>query len=276
MTKVPLDSLLTRIKGQSVTWLTILLLSTIWSSAWATRDSLQGTTETEDGSSRSGSPANSYGGTTVPICDKYDTRMFFIRPVGVATKLGASATINACTLYVYMSTAPATSKTVNWWRIFKPWSEGSTNDADPGTGHGATWNCWDAISTDSSGWGTVGCANVSDAGSDNSSKGSGNDRTSTTMGSVATGTTSAVWLKLPITTATAQGWYDATMVENGVAVATTASGAWGVNASESASNKPYFVFEFTTSATALPSAIYKQGVSGLIYKAGESGKRSKP
>jgi hypothetical protein len=191
----------------------------------------------------------------------------------VASKLGTGATINACTLYVYVGTTN-NGKTIEARRVFKPWAEGTASAADPGTNPGATWTCWDADSDDSSGWGTAGCENASDAGSDNSSKGSGYDRKSTVEGSV-TMTASAGYYKVPITTALAQAWYDGTVTTNGVCLSTSGgSGAWFVNASENASNKPYFVFEYMTSgATGLPTAIYKQGVSGLIYEAGKSGKK---
>ena len=270
------DSLLTRIGALSVIWIIILLTSAICStSSWAVRDSCYGTTETEDGAGRSAAPANSYGGSTSLTGDKFDITKLLLRPLNVSTKLGAGATITACTLYFNVSSTN-NGKIVSAHRVFKPWPEGTASAADPGTNPGATWVCWDADSDDSSGWGTAGCENASDAGSDNSSKGSGNDRKVTAEGTVTLGASTGYY-KVVISNALAQAWYDGTAATNGVCLSTNASGAWFITTSENASGKPYFVFEYTTSGgAALPSAIYKQGVSGLIYKAGESGKRSKP
>ena len=209
--------------------------ATIWHNSTA---KIEGTTDIEDSHIDEGANAdNNYGGAnTIVIQESGSDFNGLIRVKNVAANLGASATIQFCSLsiYSYDQTGEPNIATI---RVFKPWVEGTQDggSAEPG----ATWNDWD---NDAYEWATAGCNNGDDGGSDNSGDGTGADRKISTEDIKAI-TTDGVWVHWEITPALAQGWYDETINEEGVMIRATGSNEIAYfNSTETGSLQPYWTF----------------------------------
>lgn len=191
-----------------------------------------------------------FGGATVLSLDAYHAnteRMGLVRVKSVSDNIVAGATISACTLFMYVN-ANYVDGTHPLYRVFKPWVEGDEAGVDDNDGD-ATWNDW---ASDASEWGTAGCMNASDAGSDNSSDESGYDRKSTPESSP--NITAVGWAGLPITSALATAWYQNTANENGIAISCHFGTGTGENTFRSTqytgtASDPYFAFVYSMGST---------------------------
>jgi hypothetical protein len=139
-----------------------------------------------------------------------------IRVKNVATLLGAGATnITAiCSLYCYSH--ERNPDTIYAYRVFKPFKEGIGTGQYCGaidtTINGATWGDWNCLNLE---WGTAGCGNASDAGTDNSGDGSDYDRKATAE-SPGVLINANGWYGFPISSELATAWYNGTANENGI------------------------------------------------------------
>lgn len=212
---------------------------THWST-WTAQDA-----SIEDTYISENSPENNYGGGAgIIIGNTANRRTGLIRVSVSSDSLGIGATVNACTLFMYVSTL-SEGGTAPIYRVFKPWVEGDENGTDNNDGD-ATWSDW---ASDASEWGTAGCNNANDGGDDNNSDGSGFDRKSA-YESTVTLDSASVWRKWAISAALAQNWYDGDDNDNGVSIEGKfgTGGARAILASTNSAgttSDPYFVFTYT-------------------------------
>ena len=214
--------------------------ATIWHNDSKTID---GTTNVEDNQLSSGNPDYNYG-TKVNLIFHALPKVP-MRVKNVASELGVNATISACvcSAYVYEMNV---SGDVSIYRIFKPWEEGSQDNATCES-PGCSYNDWGCTDNE---WTTAGCQSADDEGEDNSGDGTGADRKATAESTVEV--TGVGWWSWSITTALAQAWYDETANENGflfMGISNTYVIIWSTESVEV--EKPFFVFTYTTGA---PSA----------------------
>jgi len=170
-----------------------------------------------------------------------------IRPKNITSELGAGATnITAtCSLYCVVNLH---DDDISAYRVFKPWVEGILDGATcTGTGNGATGNDWDCLSLE---WGTILCANTSDAGSDNSGDGTDYDRKSTAESNVSV-TTVNTWYSWSISTELATGWYDGTIGERGIILL----------GSIDEGRNDFYSTEYTTDPTLCPFFVFTYDVA---------------
>lgn len=124
------------------------------------------------------------------------------------SSIPSNATISSAVLYLYATWDTGAACTINAHRIYKIWN-GETN---------VTWNDWDTTTKE---WGTVGCDNAADGQADNSSDGSGYDRTSTADATYSkTAWIGATWFSWNLTSL-AQLWVNGTISNNGVRISST-------------------------------------------------------
>ena len=232
---------------------------------WHNTQTSIGAAEIEDAGLVKGNPSFNYGTATGLILGWYSASYLYspiIRVLGVDNALGASATISACSCSLYIdATALLGTPDMIAYRVFKPWVEGITDGSgDPNAptgGGGATWDDWDA---DPSEWGTAGCNNASDAGSDNNSDGSGYDRKATGEAAATVITAGNAWYNWSITAALAQGWYNNTINENGIILiedSGTSEYGYYLLSTENATtaNRPRFSFTYTTGGGAAAASV---------------------
>jgi hypothetical protein len=197
-------------------------------------------------------PAYNYGGL-VSYFQIYSTpRTGLIRVLNVDDALGADATISAsvCSLYTLAVTSSCNG---SGYRVLKPWGEGTSSGADVNDGS-ATWDDW---ACDASEWGAAGCANASDAGADNSSDGSGYDRWATAEGTTTFAAVSN-WYTITISSVLAQGWYNLSYNENGIAIVYVSGGLVQFACTEyttDTTKRPRFSFTYTTGGAPAAASI---------------------
>ena len=176
---------------------------------------ISGTTDVEDASMRSNLPDNNYGAmTTLTVSAIFNS---VIRVKNLSSLLPANATITACVCSLYCTTSSLEAN-ISAYRVFKPWVEGDeigTNNDDGDV----TGNDW---ASDANEWGTAVCMCAGDDGVDNTQDGTcnaaGRDRKATAEAAATNVTTGSTWYAWSVTTALAQGWYDGTIEENGIAL----------------------------------------------------------
>lgn len=189
----------------------------------------------------SGFTYKNYGGAENMIASA-GQYVAIIRVKNVASELGAGATITGaiCSLYCYSEK----DATVDAYRVFKPWVEGTqvAGDEEPGV----TWDDWDMNVGE---WTTPPCDCANDDGVDNSTDGgecddaSRRDRKATAESQVVVDATG--WWGFTISTTLAQAWYDGTANENGLFLKAVSEEAW-FRSTEYSSNQPHFTFTYTT------------------------------
>ncbi len=205
---------------------------------------ISGTTNVEDGHFVQSASANNYGGLAnlqVRAHSSFEYRVP-IRCKNVSSELGVGATVTNCKLYFYNI---INNLTANYavYRIFKPWVEGTATGSPTGTG--VTWSDWQRTTLE---WGTSGCANADDGGSDNSGDGTGADRKATAEDTKSVDAVDT-WFYWTISNALVQGWYAETINEEGVLLEGTGAGDESYQrfeSTEAASNQPYWLITFTT------------------------------
>jgi len=190
-----------------------VLLFLICGQAWADTKRIEGTTNMDDAGLRSNDADANNGAATyarVGYENSGDIRHAVVRVKNVASELGENATITACVCSLYITQTAIYTYDIYAYRIFKPWTE-----------TGATWNDW--VTTDYE-WGTAGCMNADDGGSDNSGDGTGADRKETAESSVEfNGDELNTWQAWSVSAELAQAWYDETANEEGLLFRTTAT-----------------------------------------------------
>ena len=206
---------------------------------WHNDEITIGNSDIEDAELYSGFTDYNYGGSLNLNLGNFSNSL--IRVKNVASNLGAGATISACICSCYCS-SNTIDGSIGAYRVFKPWVEGDLKGTNPGEGEGCTWNDWSA---DTYEWGTAGCLNADDGGSDNSGDGTGADRKATAE-DATTITTANTWYTWDITVALAQGWYDETIGERGLVFDSEPNKVNILKSSENALNKPRFWFEYST------------------------------
>jgi len=250
--------------------LLLILFSLLLCPTWVQADShrIEGTTNVEDTYVNSAQVDYNYGGKTT--FEIVTTEVGLIRVKNVASELGAGATISACVCSLYVEIFGLTgTPVINAIRTFKPWVEGTQNDADPGVLGGCTWYDWDS---DDYEWTTAGCACANDDGVDNSADdgvcdvSTRRDRKATAEGSQEI-TAHSTWYGFSISAALAQGWYDGTIEQEGITLQTS-EGATQVifHSTENASNQPHFTFTYTTEAPEGVDKPRKNIMSGGIVR----------
>lgn len=225
----------------------ILLLAFGFSVSFALTKKISGTTNIDDAGIESYLNADQNYGVRTQIditTDYYGYAMsILIRVKNVASELGLGATnITAiCSLYC-MYHRPYNSN-ISVYRVFKPWVEGTFDDVTcTGVDNGATWNDWNCLAYE---WGTGGCTNASDAGTDNSGDGTDYDRKATAESNVNI-TTANTWYAWNISTELATGWYNGTITENGIILVESLSGGYN----------GFFSTEYTTDPTKRPFFVF--------------------
>lgn len=209
----------------------ILLLA---SGSWADVLKIDGTTNVEDARIASVAANYNYGSNNYLVIQSTSDYVL-IRVKNLSALLPVNATISSCVCSLYCQNNN-TDGNVSAYRVFKPWGEG-TNIWETCNTSGASWNDWVCIDFE---WGTAGCNNASDAGSDNSGDGTDYDRKATAEVTVNV-TTVNTWYGWSISTALAQGWYDGTINEEGI-----------ILISDGAANNTFYSTEYTTDATKCP------------------------
>ena len=197
---------------------------------------ISGTTNVEDSYIYEYDPNTNYGTANDIQTYKYtgQVRSGIIRVKNVASELEPGATNITAVCSLYCNTNDVNGS-ISAYRVFKPWTE-----------DGVTWNDWVRTAYE---WGTAGCLNASDAGTDNSGDGTDYDRKTTAEATVSV-TTPATWYSWNISTALATGWYNGTIAERGIVlVEATTDGSNYFNSTEYTSNQPFFVFTYTYTPT---------------------------
>lgn len=203
----------------------------------------------EDATLRSGAAADWNHGSCTFIAVSY-TQVYvgLIRAKNLDTEIGqageANITSAVCSLYAYIE--HASTDNVGIHRVFKPWVEGSSCESDAA---GCTWNDW---SSDASEWTTEGCLCANDDGEDNSTDdgdcdaSTKRDRTSTADDTEDCDGV-ASWHVFEIDTAIANGWYQGTINEEGIAIVASEGYHVYYRSTEygTASQRPFFVFTWT-------------------------------
>lgn len=160
------------------------------------------------------------------------------------SSIPAGSTINSAILSIYQEGDVGGACSIYVYRVFKSW-----------TSSGVTWNDW--INPDSE-WGTAGCNNANDGGSDNSEDGSGYDRVSTASATYSRASWEGVGFKNWDITTLVDGWVNGTMVNNGVRIGTSlncnydgASDFSKFTSSEgsTSANRPKLIINYTEGAT---------------------------
>jgi len=219
----------------------LLFLLILCGQVSADTKTISGTTNLDDTWMQSGFPNINRGTDDHLIASpNYKT---LIRVKNVASELGVGATnITAvCSMFCYYEDGD----TVKIYRTLKPWEEG-IQDGEDCVDSGATWNDWNC---DEKEWTTEGCACANDDGVDNSADGgacddaSRRDRKATAECQVLVNATG--WWAFTISPELAQGWYDGTMLENGLFLAGTTISTY-FRSTEYGSNQPFFVFTYTS------------------------------
>jgi len=240
---------------------TFLLLAPWTVPAFAATKKISGTTNVEDTYMAKDNPDWGYGGSNeLVVASKYVGTYYdraLIRVKNVASELGAGATnITAvCSVYCWYNYI---DDNIGAYRVFKPYKEGTIYaDICTGTDKGVSWNDWNCLDLE---WGTVGCANASDAGSDNSGDGTDYDRKATAEASATSVTTVNTWYSWSISTELATGWYNGTIAENGIIlVGDTTTGGYNkfysTEYGTDATKCPFFVFTYTTGGAASKSTL---------------------
>ena len=165
------------------------------------------------------------------------------RWANLANYLPASKVITSCSLFIYVALGPTPdSGDCDLWRVFKPWVEGEAQGS--GTGTGATWNDWSRTALE---WGTAGCANADDGGSDNSSDGADADRTATADGNLVVDASGTGYWGVDLDTSLANAWYNSTKNEEGVLMEPATSETFSINHSEHphSGQLPYWKLTFS-------------------------------
>ena len=217
----------------------LILLLLIYGSASAETKVISGTTNLEDARISGASPENNYGGSTVIITDAGNNVRTLIRVKNVASELGPGVTITACvcSLYCALNTVDGS---VSAYRVLKPWVEGIESGVNDDDGD-VTFVDW---ASDDFEWGTAGCNNANDLGTDNSGDGSGFDRWITAEDTENV-TTVNTWYAWNISTVVAQGWYSGHYNEEGIILIDVTGGENVFHSTESAeSQKPFWTFTY--------------------------------
>lgn len=214
---------------------------------------IEGTTNVEDATLRSGAQADWNHGSCTFIAISY-TQVYvgLIRAKNLKSIIGEGANITAagCSLWAYSE--DASTDNIGIHPLFKPWTEGSSCESDAA---GCTWNDWDS---DTYEWTTEGCLCANDDGVDNSyDNGDCNaadrrDRKSTAMDTEdCDGTPS--WHYFAIDTAIANAWYNETKNEEGIAIVASEGYHVYYRSTEwtTPSERPFFVFTYTVEADSL-------------------------
>lgn len=231
----------------------ILLLAFGFSVSFGVTKKISGTTNVEDAEIYLWEYPSNFGGTNYLIVshlwgsEPSNEEKTLIRVKNVASELGAGATNITAVCSLYSSGTDTPLDTIYAYRVFKPWREG-TSDAWPCTvtAGGVTYDDWDCIDYE---WGTAGCDNASDAGSDNSGDGTDYDRKVTPEGAgvVITQGWQYKWYSWSISTELATGWYNGTIDENGIILIGRIEDSYTHFRSTehaTASQRPFFVFTY--------------------------------
>jgi hypothetical protein len=208
------------------------------------------------GISNVGTNTNAGGIVSMPIYASAGgaNNQMLIRAIGLNNSMGASRTISSCSLYV-RSTVYSATGTVYLYRMLKNlWIEGGCTylscELTPGSGVGATRNYWNNAGLKN--WSTFygECAN--DDGVDNSSDDSltcnastNRDRKSTAEGSVSITATGLYAINC---TSAAQAASDSLNLILRHGGAGTGDREVGCTENTTASNRPYFVFNYTSTS----------------------------
>jgi len=205
-------------------------------------ETFQGTTETDDVKLSSSNPDNNYGIQEDLYFHSTYARTLF-RCNYIRSTLGSGKTIHCCSLYVYLS-GTSSSDNLSAYRVFKGWVEGDEDGVDNDDGD-ATWNDWQS---DAKEWGKAGADSTDDAGSDNTGDGDGADRKATAeyTYTIDHPDDQNTYVAFDLTSI-CQDWYDETISNNGVIILTDAASNTIAEASESATQKPYFIVKYLSS-----------------------------
>lgn len=230
----------------------ILLFLFITSTVYATSITLQegassysGTSDTElyeDGGGAGAGATTNYG-TNSDLLFWCTSSTYERNPIIKfdVSSIPSGSTINSAVLYLFDQTDNGYSGTWSLYRVFKPWTEGE-----------ATWKRWD--NANSKEWGTQGCHNASDAGSDNTGDGTDYDRTSTaiaTLSKAAWDNYTRAFRQFTITNAV-QNWVDGTWSNNGVYLVGAGNSCDNtLSSSENATsaNRPKLIIDYTEGAS---------------------------
>jgi hypothetical protein len=230
---------------------------------------IDGTTDVEDAEIVKGAlgagQQNNYGGSSNIITVEEannDWQYAAVRCQNVSTRVGASKTVDACTLWFFTNTIPNQGD-VSVYRIFKPWNEGALDGSDPADaaeGEGViTWVDW---SNDGEEWTTAGCGSADDGGSDNSGDGTGADRKATAEATV-TVSAASTWYGFHISATLAQAWYAGTANEEGVLLVITNNDEINFRPSEYSSNQPYWSFYTSDAAVGARPSRERRPIRGV-------------
>ncbi|MCX6640414.1 MAG: T9SS type A sorting domain-containing protein [bacterium] len=196
-----------------------------------------------------------FGGHNGAISAKKPYETYLIRINNLDSLIGENKLITSCKLNVYINTSDTLSpnKTVGIYRVFKPWVSGILDVEDPGEGEGCTFNQWSA---DTYFWGVAGCHAESDSGYDNQGNGSGADCKQTPESiALVDQTWSYPWVTpgyrtWSISNDLANGWYNGSYRNNGVAAKVMAPGGWVhilTAEYEDLSRRPWFEIQYVDS-----------------------------
>jgi len=201
--------------------------------------------------------ANNFGSATTLDISGGSTSQFasLLKIKNLSTLLGGAATINACSLIVYATSAttPGYMCAVRVWKT--QWVEGTYNGTalTPGSEEGVTGLHWD--NANSYAWTANGAQDTANGGTENTGNGTGSDIGNTATDSV--NVTAVGYVAFDITDiATASGDTITVMLRN-----TFGTGAFFIASSENATQayRPRFWFDYTT-GEATTSKTVRSGV----------------
>ncbi len=204
---------------------------------------IEGTTNVEDASLVQSGADNNYGGFADMLHRFGSTDWYpIIRPLNIASEIGAGATVTAAVCSLYLNTY-SSGGTATALRCVKPWVEGDESGVDDDDGD-VTYNDW---ASDANEWTTEGALCVGD-GVDNSQDNSAcnasrRDKWSTEEDNFTI--TGTGWYELNMTDSLYLNWYDGDWNENGIIIVGTVDTDQRFSSTEKGSNEPFWVFTFT-------------------------------
>jgi len=158
--------------------------------------------------------------------------------------IGSGMVIDSLKIQLYCTSE--TDATVGMFEVFKPWYEGTSDNAvENGAVDDNHWHHAD------SSWGAEMLGNASDAGAQNRSSGSGYDRKATATDAESITTVNS-WYTFRVDPVLAQDWYDGDKEPFGVAffeTSTTGTTVFASSENATATNRPKVTIYYHSSGT---------------------------
>lgn len=168
---------------------------------------------------REDAPTNNYGSNTIAEQYSYGvavSRNDLLRFDETAITIPNDSVFAACTMFVYCATVLVGSPDPQAYQSLRDWTEG-----------GATWSTY----------------NGSDSWTTGGGEGSGTDRAATAMSTFTP--SAASWVKIPIDSTVAAGWFASTITNNGILLWDAAPNNWAITYhTDDGTNKPYVLVYF--------------------------------